>query len=573
MHDRIENCLKQTRVREVFRKADDNRDGWIPTSAFKNCLERMRLVVTDEETERVLATMKTNENDEVEYEKYLAILMDRHTLGWHAREALDDNVMLAAPWEKVNGNFSQCNTNGVVPEAKFDEPAAEEGSFAEQASSPLKQRTAAMNVKAQFAQDERLLRLLQDKFRQHKTVLRNIFGRIDTDKNSLIDKHEFVEAVEKLQMAVSRPQIERFYDAVDRHGTGSVNYEQFMNQFDGLMHTRTKKVPPYLATHRKELKLRFAIGEEDEKLWERSPRLRELKDKLYRRSDRALDLFRAKDANMDGHLSIKELAKICSRLEPRMEAKELATLLVRLDPLGDGYISYREFLRRLCSYPPQHPRSMPRLNSSPGTFSGRELLGESCLFKDPPPRPNTEPSATEEVGKTNEHHIAAVLPLIDSLTRCGMEAGTINSNDGTDTLAADFALGTANLQRTGRHGFTPKPKNTWDVTKAPANTAAHIPDRDTFKRKKDGALTEVQLEDRHRKEQHRLRCKKRFEGKTSFEKLRSERDQAEAVKRDEARLNSLAVQKKRHHERMCLYNKVGTHPPDHTDQLFEINVM
>lgn len=82
-----------------------------------------------------------------------------------------------------------------------------------------------------------------------------------------------------------------------------------------------QKVPPSLARYRNDLIERFKIGDSDLGLWERSPRLRNLKDILYRKSSKALELFKSKDANHDGHLSIKEVSRICSDLEPQLAVR------------------------------------------------------------------------------------------------------------------------------------------------------------------------------------------------------------------------------------------------------------
>lgn len=63
---------------------------------------------------------------------------------------------------------------------------------------------------------------------------------MDVNKNSVVEKGEFVKAVLKLRMAVSASQIEQYFDAIDRYGNGCLNYEQFMEEFDRRTSTRKK---------------------------------------------------------------------------------------------------------------------------------------------------------------------------------------------------------------------------------------------------------------------------------------------------------------------------------------------
>lgn len=104
----------QCRVREIFRKFDCNRDGWLPVKEFKAALEHMHLVTSEEETLRIIATVASTGSEEVEYEKYMDLVLNKHSLGRNSREECNNNVLIAAPWERVNGDFVKCLTSAAA---------------------------------------------------------------------------------------------------------------------------------------------------------------------------------------------------------------------------------------------------------------------------------------------------------------------------------------------------------------------------------------------------------------------------------------------------------------------------
>ena len=81
------------------------------------------------------------------------------------------------------------------------------------------------------AEDRQLLSLVRGKFAQQADRLRQLFRRIDLDKDSLIKKEGFVKVVSGLCSSLSRDVLERVFDLVDRDGKGSIDYNQFVNKF------------------------------------------------------------------------------------------------------------------------------------------------------------------------------------------------------------------------------------------------------------------------------------------------------------------------------------------------------
>lgn len=112
-----------------------------------------------------------------------------------------------------------------------------------------------------------------------------------------------------------------------------------------------------------------------------------------------------------------------------------------------------------------------------------------------------------------------------------------------------------------------------NVLQAQVKTSGHIHDKDVFKRKQDGILSEIQNADKQRQEQHHLTCKLRLQKKTTFETERAQRDQENEEARDLAHLRSLAHQKKRYSERMSMYNMIGGSQVQSTQNLFGVHAM
>lgn len=64
------------------------------------------------------------------------------------------------------------------------------------------------------------------------------------------------------------------------------------------------------------------LSEDDPWVWDRNPRLRNLRDILYRKAGKAIEMFRMRDTNMIGLLSINEMSKICTELDPHIEVRK-----------------------------------------------------------------------------------------------------------------------------------------------------------------------------------------------------------------------------------------------------------
>lgn len=166
------------------------------------------------------------------------------------------------------------------------------------------------------------------------------------------------------------------------------------------------KVPPNLAQYRRCLLENSKLSDGDLGMWERSPRLRNLKDILYRKSSKALELFKSKDANHDGHLSIKEVSKICSDLEPQLTVRphemfppgRICTFLSSMDSkliwffFGSGGRACnvasenghgRRWIYLLQRFPQGHRHTPPSTYSLPATL---ELKSRDTSWKNPPQR-------------------------------------------------------------------------------------------------------------------------------------------------------------------------------------------
>ncbi|ELT99615.1 hypothetical protein CAPTEDRAFT_148693 [Capitella teleta] len=59
-------------------------------------------------------------------------------------------------------------------------------------------------------------------------ILKEIFEAFDQDKNGVIDREELAQVFAELGKTYSEKQVQRMIDLVDKDGTGTLDYEEFL---------------------------------------------------------------------------------------------------------------------------------------------------------------------------------------------------------------------------------------------------------------------------------------------------------------------------------------------------------
>ena len=73
--------------------------------------------------------------------------------------------------------------------------------------------------------------LVRGKFSQHAERLYQQFRHIDLNKNSLIERDEFVRVVSVLGTSLDEVLVGRVFDLLDSEGQGTINYDTFARKF------------------------------------------------------------------------------------------------------------------------------------------------------------------------------------------------------------------------------------------------------------------------------------------------------------------------------------------------------
>jgi len=319
------------RLRETFRKMNTDGDGTVSYEELRAGLRHHNLDFSDVEFARLWKAADADRSGAMDYEEFMGMFEHFQPLEPPAEKRRADNVMVAAPWEPVRGEFKAFNRAATrVPDENF-----EPGSYEEQ------------------AHDHRTLQLISRRFQQAESRLRLIFRRFDTDKNGTVSRDEFFAGMKKIGLGMSDKQLSRFMDMVDTDGSGAIDYEEFISKFEEASPLAPEQGPVKAAGARCASSLSAATTTTtatttlpDDATVARvnaNPLVRQLREKLYQKAGSAKQLFRQYDVNGDGYLSNAEMGKVVAMLAPQMDKEEVNTLVFAMDPSGDGYLNYREF--------------------------------------------------------------------------------------------------------------------------------------------------------------------------------------------------------------------------------------
>ena len=83
--------------------------------------------------------------------------------------------------------------------------------------------------------------LVRGKFAQHADRLYQQFRHIDLNKNSLIERDEFVKVVSVFTTSLDEVQVGRVFDILDREGKGTIDYNTFARKFCPVVDVLSEK--------------------------------------------------------------------------------------------------------------------------------------------------------------------------------------------------------------------------------------------------------------------------------------------------------------------------------------------
>jgi calcium-binding protein CML len=182
------------------------------------------------------------------------------------------------------------------------------------------------------AVEDAILSKIAGKFLAFGPTLKDAFHELDQDGSGSISYKELVEALNGLNVGLTKPGLYDLMRTLDTNSDNLITYDEFQCRFE-VHFNRIKK-----------------LGDRDEWAYKK---LRQIGAKLFQlagasdTADKTLETcFEEVDTDKNGHLDTQEFAKfIRERLEMDISEAKLARLMRLIDENGDGVIDYREFVK------------------------------------------------------------------------------------------------------------------------------------------------------------------------------------------------------------------------------------
>jgi Ca2+-binding EF-hand superfamily protein len=145
-------------------------------------------------------------------------------------------------------------------------------------------------------------------------LLHSIFDRIDEDKSGLLSKQEFVSALTTIDLGFTRREINAIMFQVDQDNDGNISYKEFVPFAFDLLQKMTA------------MRLLETELEHDEL------------------GQYLLDLFKAKDAEMTGLLSIEDIRDLLHQAMLGLTRMQIYTVISEAEVNSDGLVAYVNFV-------------------------------------------------------------------------------------------------------------------------------------------------------------------------------------------------------------------------------------
>jgi len=147
-------------------------------------------------------------------------------------------------------------------------------------------------------------------------LVSSIFERIDADGSGMLNKQEFVTALTSMELGLTRREINTIMFQVDQDQDGNISYKEFVPFAFELLQKMT------------------------------SMRLLETEMENDELSQWLIDLFRSKDVEMTGFLSVEDLRDLLHQAMLGLSRMQIYTVISEAEVNGDGLIAYAHFIPR-----------------------------------------------------------------------------------------------------------------------------------------------------------------------------------------------------------------------------------
>ncbi|XWS35128.1 hypothetical protein CRYUN_Cryun21dG0099600 [Craigia yunnanensis] len=166
-------------------------------------------------------------------------------------------------------------------------------------------------------------------FREGLRNLRGVFEQYDEDSNGTIDREELNKCLEKLQLRLTKEEVEDLFRSCDIDGSEDIQFNEFIVLLC-LIYLLMKPSSPDAVSTTLEMD---------------SPQLEATFDTI-------VDAFLFLDKNGDGKLNKKDMIKALNETSPweRSPARVTRTRFKEMDWDKNGKVSFREFLFAFISW-------------------------------------------------------------------------------------------------------------------------------------------------------------------------------------------------------------------------------
>lgn len=147
-------------------------------------------------------------------------------------------------------------------------------------------------------------------------VVSQIFERIDVDGSGNLSKSEFLDALTSMELGLTRREVNAIMFQIDQDQDGNISYREFVPFAFDLLHKLTQM-----------------------RLLESEMMENELAQYL-------MDLFRSKDMNLSGNLSVDDIRDLLHQAQLGLSRMQIYTVLSDAQVQSDNTVAYMHFIPR-----------------------------------------------------------------------------------------------------------------------------------------------------------------------------------------------------------------------------------